>query len=240
MTSTMPDADEYWSSFLQNAIWGLEEAGKLLQTTERRHELEGRKDWFRSKNSVVPRENSVSRALADAFNVVRAQQELSSNGSSQHDLRFISIECEVPRPRDPGISDKAKPTDLRLLLLPLGNFDLRIEAKTVRNIRDLRNDYLGSEGIRRFENGENPYTISPHGGMAAYVLDADADDWRQKIKDAVAAQHDSAELPFRDKAGIERHTSVHCFDHVINGETKHFTVNVFHLVFEIEARPSLR
>jgi hypothetical protein len=236
----MPEADEHWPAFLQNAIWGLEEAGKLIQTTERRQQLEKRKDWFRGKKSTIPRENSVSRALADAFNVVRAQKEISSNGISQHDLRFISIECEVPRPHDPGISDKANPTDLRLLLLPLGDFDLRIEAKTIRNIRELRNDYLGSEGVLRFQNGDNPYTTSPHGGMAAYVLDANADEWRQTIKDAVAAHHESAGQQFTDKAGVERHTSVHRFDHVVDGETTQYTVNVFHLVFEIEARPSLR
>ncbi len=93
-------------------VCGLRHAAALLQM--RKTEFEAKKDWFRPRTSGIPRENSVSRALADLFGLIRSEQAISGSGVQAVDLRHISIERERPRPYDPGIGDESKPTDLCL------------------------------------------------------------------------------------------------------------------------------
>ena len=165
---------EEWAAFLGNAIGGLHWAA--IELRGRKADFETRSDWFRRgrKQAGIPRENSVSQALKQLFDWIRAEQQVTGSGVQVVDLRHIRIECELPRPFDPGISDEAKPTDLAIVLMKDNELDFRIEAKTVLNDAELTSEYLGPRGLQRFDDNSNPYTIQPFGGMVAYVVDADA------------------------------------------------------------------
>ena len=108
------ETDE-WMVFLGNAIEGLRHAAEKVR--ERRAEFESKSDWFRRTTKEIPRENSVSRALKQMFDLMRAEQNIYGSGVQAVDLRHISIECEKPRPFDRGTSDHSNPTDLSLVLM---------------------------------------------------------------------------------------------------------------------------
>ncbi|SCB30349.1 hypothetical protein GA0061099_1004451 [Bradyrhizobium yuanmingense] len=231
-----PQVDE-WATFLANAIAGVRAASEQMRARRAKHEK--RIDWFRDKKSGIPRENSVTRAIADEFKRLKARQGISGTGVQPMDLRHISIECEVPRPYDPGISDKAKPTDIAFSLFKDGVLDLRIEAKTITSIADLKT-YIGSEGLLRFEDGSNPYTVAPFGGMVAYVVDEDADSWDRRIasrlKEALGA-----ERTYVTTIGTAIHqVSTHNFVLTTDEGTAAYEVGVVHLAIEIDAVPSRR
>jgi hypothetical protein len=227
-----------WMTFISNAIGGLRQAAMLLQM--RKAEFETKRDWFRKKTSGIPRENSVSRALAELFGLLRSEQAISGSGVHSIDLRHISIECERPRPYDPGISDGSNPTDFSLVLLKDNELDFRIEAKTILNDAEVRSEYLGSRGLRRFDDSANPYTVQPFGGMVAYVVDLDAKTWMVKIGaevvTAVGTSRSSVIKIGADDHQVSRH-------HVAFKSGEKYLrcdVDVVHFALEIDANPSKR
>jgi hypothetical protein len=237
LTTKNADTTE-WMTFRGNAIGGLREAAAELRV--RKAEFEAKRDWFRRKNSRIPRENSVSQALAQLFRLIRSQQAISGSGVHPIDLRHISIACEIPRRYDPGISDEAKPTDFALVLLKDNELDFRIEAKTILDGTDVRNEYLGERGLLRFEDSSNPYTVERFGGMVAYVVDSDAETWRVKIADAVV---ESVGLTRSRviKIGANDYISSHHQVTVTSGESEHpYEVDVVHFTLEIDASPPHR
>lgn len=231
-----PEEDE-WEVFLANAIGGLRKASDELKKKRTRYEK--KIDWFRSKKSGIPRENSVSRALADEFRAIKARQSISGSGVQPMDLRHIEIECERPRPFDPGISDNSKPTDMAFSMFKDGVLDLRIEAKTVISASDLKN-YAGREGLLRFEDGSNPYTVAPFGGMVAYVVDGDATTWSDKIAVTVSSAIGNDRTYVRKVGGDDHHVSKHSFRHTSEEGTSDYSVDVIHMTIEIDANPSRR
>jgi hypothetical protein len=237
-SETSTEEAEEWMTFLGNAIGGLREAAKELRI--RKAEFEGKRDWFRKKKSGIPRENSVSRALAELFALLRSQQMISGSGVQAIDLRHISIECERPRPRDPGISDESNPTDLSLVLLKDNELDLRIEAKTILNAAHIRSKYLGVHGLLRFDDATNPYTVQPFGGMVAYVVDSDAQTWAEKIGAEVAATVGAGRSGAL-KLGVEEHRiSRHRIEFQSGAEKVQRDIQVVHFALEIDARPPMR
>jgi hypothetical protein len=229
---------EEWMTFLGSAIGGLREAAKQLRI--RKIEFEAKKDWFRKRNSGIPRENSVSRALAELFALLRSQQAISGSGVQAIDLRHISIECERPRARDPGISDESNPTDFSLVLLKDNELDLRIEAKTILNAAEIQSQYLSERGLLRFDDETNPYTIQPFGGMVAYVVDSDAKTWAEKIGTKVAATV-GASRSGTIKLGAEEHqVSRHRVEFTSGRKKIRRDVEVVHFALEIDAKPPKR
>lgn len=227
MPDIFPGADEGWAAFLDNSISGLTKAGERLR--ENIGNYETKSDWFRPKNKEIPRENSVSRALADIFNKIRSEQVIQGD-SDLIDLRHIIAECEIPRPLDRGMADEAKPTDFRLTMVYDGQLDLRIEAKTVLTEREIRDSYLGTEGLRRFEDAVNPYTIAPYGGMVAYVVDQDKIKWGQRISKELKGKYSAKSTEMCQDV---HYVSSHVFD-------SDKSVDVLHFVIEIDAMPSRR
>lgn len=231
------EVDE-WLAFLNNAIGGLRHAAVELHA--RRAEFEAKRDWFRRRRTGIPRENSVSRALAELFGLIRSQQAISGSGVHAVDLRHISIECERPRPHDPGISDESNPTDLALVLLKDNELDLRIEAKTVLNDSDIRDEYLGQRGLQRFDDSANPYTVQPFGGMMAYVVDSDAETWRRRIAKAV----ETSVGPNRSSAikigSSDHQVSRHQVAVTMGERQLSYRIEVVHFTLEIDAAPPRR
>jgi hypothetical protein len=142
MTSRRADETrkDEWLAFIGNAIEGLRLAA--VKVREEKERFEACSDWFRSASKDIPRENSVSQALKQVFDEMRAEQQISSSGVQAVDLRHIKIECERPRPFDAGISDASNPTDLSLVLMKNNDLDLRIEAKTVLDAAEVKAEYL--------------------------------------------------------------------------------------------------
>ncbi|WP_441277226.1 hypothetical protein AB7783_07120 [Tardiphaga sp. 172_B4_N1_3] len=235
-TTVSPEEDE-WTTFLANAIGGLRIASEELR--KKRAKYEKKTDWFRSKKTGIPRENSVTRALADQFKEIRAKQAISGSGAHVLDLRHISIECELPRPFDPGISDEAKPTDIAISMFKDGELDLRIEAKTIVSKADLRK-YVGADGMLRFEDGKNPYTVSPFGGMVAYVVDSDAETWSKEIAEKVASAVGEGRTYSRKIGTADHQVSKHSFALEAEEGSPAYSVDVVHLALEIDAIPSKR
>jgi hypothetical protein len=239
-TGTSFTEAEEWTTFLDNAIGGLHRAA--IELRGRKAEFEARSDWFRKgrKHAGVPRENSVSRALKQLFDLIRAEQQVSGSGAQTVDLRHIRIECELPRPFDPGISDEAKPTDLSIVLMKDNELDFRIEAKTVLNDADLKSEYLGQRGLQRFDDNSNPYTIRPFGGMVAYVVDADANAWNAKIGEAIAEKLGSVRSGTRVIGSAAHRVSRHHVRYVAGPKSLNCDVDVIHFALEIDAKPPRR
>jgi hypothetical protein len=237
---TSPTEAEEWMAFLGNAIGGLHRAAVELR--RRKADFETRSDWFRKgrKNAGIPRENSVSQALKQLFDLIRAEQQVAGSGVQAVDLRHIRIECELPRPFDPGISDEARPTDLAIVLMKDNELDFRIEAKTVLNDAELRSEYLGPRGLQRFDDNVNPYTIQPFGGMVAYVVDADAHAWNAKIGRAIAVKLGSARSGTRIIGSVDHHVSRHHVRYDIGTKPVDRHVEVVHFALEIDAKPLKR
>lgn len=236
MTAADTAADE-WEAFVINAVRGLQAAASLLR--ERRPEFESRKDWFRRSKGGIPRENSVSQALANMFEVLRARQNLEGAGSAEADLRHISIQCEKPRPFDSGISDASNPTDYSLVLLKDRELDLRIEAKVLLSQSEITSEYLGTRGLKRFEDASNPYTVSPFAGMVAYVVDDDESTWRSRISSEIERLVSGAcrKVPM---PGGEHTVSSHHLKHSLAGTPCSLRIDVLHFVIEIDAVPARR
>ena len=229
-----------WRAFLGNAISGLHRAAEELRL--RRADYEGKTDWFRKGRgrSDVPREESVSVALKELFDLIRAQQQISGTGVQDLDLRHISIQCEVRRPLDPGISARAKPTDLSIVLMKDGELDFRVEAKTVLNDAELETEYFGPRGLKRFEDSGNPYTVQPFGGMVAYVVDADASFWNTRIEASIATEFGSARAGTRHLGGREHAVSRHQVSPAATDASSPIDIEVIHFALEIDASPSRR
>ncbi|UVK46712.1 hypothetical protein BPNPMPFG_002414 [Mesorhizobium sp. AR07] len=238
MEGAQPVGPDEWHSFLGNAIGGLREAAELLRT--RKTQFEAKSDWFRKRKREIPRENSVSQALATLFEQIRSDQAISGTGTQPVDLRHISIQCEKPRPYDPGIGDESSPTDYALVLLKDVELDMRIEAKTILDDSEVRGEYLGRRGLLRFDDRSNPYTVAPYGGMVAYVVDSDAKDWSGRIANAVAAAV-TPERSGRMTLGCGEHqVSRHKVSVTAGGRIRDYKIEVLHFVLEIDASPPRR
>jgi hypothetical protein len=230
-------ADE-WMTFLSNAIGGLRLAAARLQIEKEKFET--KKDWFRRKTSGIPRENSVSRALAELFCLLRSEQAILGSGIQACDLRHISIECERPRPHDPGISDESNPTDFSLVLLKDNELDFRIEAKTLLKEAEIRSEYLGARGLLRFDDNANPYTLQPFGGMIAYVVDSNAKTWTAKIGSEIAKAVGTTRST-SITIGTDEHPVSHHLITFASGENSlSQEVKVVHFALEIDAKPPKR
>jgi hypothetical protein len=174
------------------------------------------------------------------FSLLRSEQAISGSGVHAIDLRHISIECERPRPYDPGISDESNPTDFLLVLLKDNELDFRIEAKTVLDDTEVRSEYLGARGLLRFDDNANPYTIQPFGGMVAYVVDSDAKTWMAKIGAAVATAVGASRSSVI-KIGTDDHqVSRHHVAFKPDGKDLRRDVDVVHFALEIDAKPPKR
>ena len=231
MTRKLPDANEEWLAFLQRALLGLTKAGEQLKNDGAKYQA--KRDWFRRKQQGIPRETSVSRALANIFNQMRSSQMIQGRDWGV-DLTNMIAECEIPRPYDPGIADEANPTDFRLTVID-EELDLRIEAKTLLSDNEISGHYLGLEGLKRFEDSNNPYTIAPYGGMVAYVVDKTKEEWSKNITSRLSV----IDRPvYTLKLHEDFHVSSHTYTDRESSEKKQ--VDVVHFTIEVDAFPSKR
>jgi hypothetical protein len=226
--------EDEWNVVLTAAVVGLTKAAKALQ--DRLADFECKSDWFKPRSKNIPREPSVSRALTDLMNEMWADQQVHGSGYREGDVRHLRVECERPRPKDPGLSDHSKPTDFSIVIINESILDLRLEAKTIVKHSDIARDYLGSKGLERFEDSVNPYTLQRYGGMIAYVVDQTDDYWISEIDSRLAEKLGSTRCRRLEIDGRNLPISTHS----LNYDGDSYDISVVHLALEIDAKPSLR
>jgi hypothetical protein len=238
-------ADDAWHRFLGEAIGGLREAARRVRepaSTERRP------GWFGKSNKAfkgakLPDETSISQALIEAMEEIRDEQFIvaPSRGSSIPNLTGMDFHVEVARRYDPAIGPRAQPTDIQLAI-HRDRLDLRLEAKKLTRLGDIAADYLGADGLGRFDDACAPYTLERFGGMLAYVTDRDAAEWTLLISEGIRAALPSDRVKTTLLLGDEIITTTHLrdVDIAVHGIQGRFSTDVVHLVFEFDAWPNRR
>lgn len=238
-------SEDQWIGFLEKALWGLEQAAERLRNADTRAEMELAGDWWRKAKTSgamlgveIPQETAVSCALQDLFDEICAEQEICGNGGM--DLRHFHFHAERRRKTDPNRGPNIKPTDIAIIFRAHEVYDLRIEAKTLVNEADIVSQYMSGQGLLRFEDSGNPYTIEPYGGMIAYVIKDDTETWARRIRDGLQTQFGDTRVSNIEIGMTARIVSQHTYESTKDGCRIINKVAVVHLIAEIEARPSQR
>lgn len=236
--------EEAWSGFLERALWGLRRAVLALHTSEGRARHHGKRGYWRSPRRLsgvarvrVPSETAVSEALVREFKSIAADQFVSGRTEDEMDLRHFHIAAEKYREMDPAIGDHSKPTDIAIELREGLIFDLRIEAKTVTTEAEVATGYI-DEGLKRFDDASNPYTVERFGAMIAYVVNDDETIWERRVDAGVTTYVGSTRIGTTALSGRGFPTSMHRFIPDTKGPDE-IEVRVLHFVFPVEADPAL-
>lgn len=238
-------ADERWLLFLATAISGLREAARRIRGELRPH-YEGRTGWFgrpRAKGGErIPTEPAISQALVEVLRRMRAAQLVEGLGPAAGlDLARLEFGTEVPRRHEGGIGTRALPTDI-MIAVAQDDLDLRVEAKNVLSDADLRREYMGDRGLRRFDDVRSPYSSERYGAMLAYVVDGDAAGWTARIATALPAADPAFVVVNAVVAGESLVTTRHdrTIDSPEHGLRARRVTDVLHLVLEFDADPDMR
>lgn len=236
--------DEAWSGFLERALWGLRRAATAVHTPEGRARHRAKRGYWRRPTRLggiagvrIPSETAMSEALVREFKTIAADQYVSGRRADEPDLRHFHIAVEQYRQLDPAIGDHSNPTDIAIELREGLVFDLRIEAKTVATEGQVRTGYI-DEGLTRFDDADNPYTVERFGAMIAYVVTDDEATWEGRVGTGVTAYVGSERIGATPLSGRSFVTSTHRFIPLANGPDE-IEVRVVHFVFPVEADPVL-
>lgn len=241
-------SEDVWLRFVDETVRGIREAARRVNEPDKRTHFEARTGWFGKANkarrgSRLPDETSISKALIEVMEEMRAAQFIAAPAldPDMPDLTRMDFHVEVDRRYDRSIGPKAQPTDIQIAI-HRDRIDLRLEAKKLKAPHEVAADYLGSEGLKRFDNVDAPYTLERFGGMIAYVLDRDAATWTELIAEGLKAALPAECLKETFLSGEAVMTSIHVreVDLKLHGVKGRFRTDVIHLVFEFEAQPSLR
>ena len=239
---------DVWLRFLNDAVRGLLEAARQVNEPARRMIFERRPGWFgKPKKDLagtrLPDETSISKALIEIMRETRAAQFIAapSSNPAESDLTRMEFHVEVDREFDPAIGPRAQPTDIQIAI-SRDRIDLRIEAKKLTTPGDIAADYLGADGLGRFNDVNAPYTLERFGGMIAYVTDRDAATWTEMVAEGLKGAVRPEDLALTTVSGQDLMTSTHIryVDIEVHGVKGCFRTDVIHMVAEFEARPSRR
>jgi hypothetical protein len=234
----MPEELE-WDAFMANAIGGLRASATAMRAEADYYE--GRRGWFRPVQIEIPHEDSVTSALVEEFRKLRSAEAIKGHAIPGISLRHIEISKQDRRPLDPGIGPNDNPTDYMFTMFSDTLLEFRIEAKTIVNRGDIRAEYLGARGMLRFEDGNNPYTLAPFGGMLAYVVDLDAPEWSRMIGEELRADIGADRVGQLRIGETEHLMSSHVCVPAEQGENgTALEIAVVHFALEIDARPRRR
>lgn len=172
------------------------EAERRIRTADGQKRYTNLDGWWRKarhringKNGYqVPEETAVSEAIYHEMQ--NAKRELMLNAQNLDpevaNIDTLEFHTEAPRKQKKGIGRKAKPTDFCFYRSGLGDVELRIEAKVVVKDNDISKHYLGSQGLCRFSDPDEPYTDELVGGMVAYTVTDDRSTWVARIEAGLA------------------------------------------------------
>lgn len=246
-TRLKPSAD-VWLKFMDDVVLAIRLAVQTLNTPEVRAREERRPGWFgeplqKYGGTRLPDETAVSRAIIAMMRKTRDRQFIAAPlvEPGIPDLKRMDFNVEVDRSAEEETGSYSKPTDIQIAIHADG-IDLRIEAKKLTVEAEIESQYLSRHGLMRFDDAKAPYTLGAFAGMIAYVTDRDATAWQASIEEAMRANLPGERLTTTSIAGDEIRTTKHVLDVDLEiSEVKgRFHVDVIHLVFEFEARPSRR
>jgi hypothetical protein len=246
--SDVPDAvaDDPWHRFLETVLAGLREATRRIRGDLLEH-FEGRTLWFGTERaslggSRIPRETSISAALVEVLNMMRARQFVEGRPALPGlDLTHVECRVEIPRRHEAAIGDGSLNTDIMLCIFH-DDLDLRIEAKNILKPSDVSSHYLTGEGLRRFDDVRSPYSSEKYGGMVAYIMDEDHARWRKEIRRALKAAEPRFAVRETTILGETFTTTRHdrvldCREH---GLYERRVTDVIHLTLAFDAKPALK
>ncbi|MCP1549647.1 MULTISPECIES: hypothetical protein [Methylorubrum] len=242
-----PSADA-WLKFMDDVVLAIRLAVQTLNTPEVRAREERRPGWFgeplqKYRGTRLPDETAVSRAIIAMMRKTRDRQFIAAPlvEPGIPDLKRMDFNVEVDRAVEEETGNQSKPTDIQIAIHAAG-IDLRIEAKKLTVESEIESQYLSRHGLLRFDNAKAPYTLGAFGCMIAYVTDRDTPAWQASIEAGLQANLPGDRLTTTLIAGEEIRTTKHVLDVDLEvSEVKgHFHVDVIHMVFEFEARPSRR
>lgn len=237
-------AEDIWLRFLEKVVAGLREAGRRIRGDLRPH-YEGRPGWLGEPRiglhgTRIPAEPAISQALVEVLRRMRADQVIQGNAPVPGlDLSRMEFGTEEPRRHEVGIGARALPTDIMIVQ---DDLDLRIEAKTILTDADLRREYLGERGLRRFDDVRSPYSSERYGSMLAYVMNGDVRGWSAMIEAAIRDAQPAFLILRAELSGesfiATRHERL--IDSPEHGLRERRTTEVIHLILEFDAVPTLR
>lgn len=246
MNTAAAITDDLWIRFLEDAIGGLREAARRIGAADLKAHYEARLGWFgkarrRQGGHRFPMEEAISHALVEVLKKMQSEQLVEGRSSFGIDLARMEFQTEVPRKIEEGIGRKSNPTDI-MIAITHDDIDLRIEAKNVLKAADVSREYLGANGLGRFDNVQSPYTMKKFGAMVAYVMDLDAARWSKQITQAIWNTDPPLTILTTIIAGEALTTTSHEreIDNPLHKIKGYCRTDVVHLVLEFEASPSLR
>lgn len=178
---------QLWARFASATIEALCQAEDMLNTPQRWGEysacrgafLKPKKYGKKRKAVSPPSEEGLTDALSQCLEHIRRSAPIG------HVLRELDIVffAESKLPSKITIGKHAKRTDIRACSYLSPNApEIIFEAKLILDQGEIRERYLGADGLGRFIRKVEPYTRGPLSGMIAYTVEGDASVWSGSIK----------------------------------------------------------
>ena len=179
-----------WSEFLKHVLAIFRKAEEELCRPDTWSEFKkkrgalGRKRVRRHEGITkrYPNEDAITTELGEIVQTLRRSLPLG------HFLRANEVEFHVERPVRSAARAGRHARKLDFFVLAASGIsapELALEAKTVRIPSDVRNRYLGCDGIGCFLEPDSPYSQAPLGGMLAYSFTDSSVSWRHEIESAL-------------------------------------------------------
>ena len=175
-----------WARFVETVVLAVDTAGVRLGDPERVRRYSSLQGWWRrarrpnSGGAMVslPAEDAITDALVTELETMRNE---AGRGDPLFDMNIV-FAGQQPRRTQTRIGLDALTTDIRAHVPGQRGLDMRIEAKVLFNRSDLSREFLGTRGLLRFADQNDPYADTPVGAMLGYVVAPFCDDWSEAIE----------------------------------------------------------
>ena len=128
------------------------------------------------KATVRPDENALTYEIGDYVEDYLRRLPVT------HKFRQIRFTCEKPARSKQLAGSHRKRLDLRFETFVPNGPELVIEAKPLREPSDIKNRFLGEEGLGRFLREEEPYTNELLAGLLGYVADSSVTAYQSEAR----------------------------------------------------------
>lgn len=179
-----------WAQFIMHVVELLNKASDELQVPANWEHFKGKTGALgKAKKKVkkgiveaIPNEDAITSELHKYIQNARCDLP------NDHFLRLheVSFQAEAPVKSNIKAGRHLRKVDFHIYSSSgLNSPEVSIEAKPLLKLKDIRNRYLGEEGIGCFLNLE-PYTTGPLGGMFAYTINNEKTSLYEEINTAIS------------------------------------------------------